>query len=270
MTDIMVDPENLFYSSTNGVLFDYSLATLIQYPGGMGGNYTIPLTVTSIGDDAFSQSGLTSVTIPSGVTSIGTYAIAFCGLTNVTIPGSVTNIGTNAFYYCANLTNATIANGVTSIEEGAFDDTGLTGVTIPGTVTAIGDGALYYCANLTNVLLTGNAPTVGFEAFFGDPVTFYYLPGASGWSPSPGLPNPVLWNPLILAGNASFGVQNNQFGFNITNGTTTNIPIVVEACANLASPVWTPLQTLTLTNSFYFSDPQWTNYPGRYYRISSP
>ena len=67
----------------------------------------------------------------------------------------------------------------------------------------------------------------------------------------------------------SFGVSNNQFGFNVTG--TANIPIVVEACTNLASPVWTVLRSLKLTNgSFYFSDPQWTNYSGRFYRISSP
>jgi hypothetical protein len=80
----------------------------------------------------------------------------------------------------------------------------------------------------------------------------------------------VLWNPLIQATGASFGVQSNQFGFTITNGTTNNLPIVVEACTNLASPVWTPLQTLTLTNSFHFSDPHWTNYPARYYGLGFP
>ncbi len=46
---------------------------------------------------------------------------------------------------------------------------------------------------------------------------------------------------------------------------------MVDACANLASPAWTPLQALKLTNGlFYFNDPQWTNYSGRYYRIRSP
>jgi len=31
---------------------------------------------------------------------------------------------------------------------------------------------------------------------------------------------------------------------------------------------WPPLATNTLTSgSCYFSDPQWTNYPGRYYRL---
>jgi hypothetical protein len=61
-------------------------------------------------------------------------------------------------------------------------------------------------------------------------------------------------------------VKSNQFGFNIT--ATNNFTVVMEACTNLANPVWTPLQTLTLTNgSIYFSDSQWTNYPGRFYRL---
>ena len=46
---------------------------------------------------------------------------------------------------------------------------------------------------------------------------------------------------------------------------------MVEACTNLANPTWAPLQTYTLTNgSLYFSDPDWTNYPARFYRIRSP
>ena len=33
----------------------------------------------------------------------------------------------------------------------------------------------------------------------------------------------------------------------------------------------TCMQTCTLTNgSIYFSDPDWTNHPARYYRIRSP
>ena len=64
----------------------------------------------------------------------------------------------------------------------------------------------------------------------------------------------VLWNPQIQASGANFGVRSNQFGFNISG--TNDFTVVVEACANLANLVWTPLQTLTLTNgSAYFSDP---------------
>lgn len=55
------------------------------------------------------------------------------------------------------------------------------------------------------------------------------------------------------------------FGFNITG--TSNLVIVVEASTNLVNPAWQPIQTNTLTGgTSYFSDPQWTNYPSRYYR----
>ena len=75
----------------------------------------------------------------------------------------------------------------------------------------------------------------------------------------------MLWNPQPK----NVGVQMGQFGFTITR--TTNIPILVEGCADLVSASWTALQTCTLTNgSIYFSDPTWTNYPSRLYRIRSP
>jgi len=106
-------------------------------------------------------------------------------------------------------------------------------------------------------------------AVYNTNVTVYYLPGTTGWSNTyQGVPA-VLWNPQIQASDGHFGVRSNQFGFNITG--TANIPIVVEACTNLANPVWTPLTNVSLTNgSFYFSDPQWTNYPGRFYGIGFP
>lgn len=65
------------------------------------------------------------------------------------------------------------------------------------------------------------------------------------------------------------GVHTNLFGFAITG--TSGVPTVVEASTNLASPTWSPLQTITLTNgSVYFNDPQWTNYPQRFYRLRWP
>ena len=73
--------------------------------------------------------------------------------------------------------------------------------------------------------------------------------------------------PQISIANAS--MRTNQFGFTITG--TSNLVIVVEACANLANPAWFPVATNTLTGgSFYFSDPQWTNYPRGFYRLRLP
>ena len=74
---------------------------------------------------------------------------------------------------------------------------------------------------------------------------------------------------MILNNSPSFGVQTSGFGFIIS--WATNISVVVEACTNLANPIWYPLQTNTLTDgSSYFSDPEWTNYPSRSYRVRTP
>jgi hypothetical protein len=103
------------------------------------------------------------------------------------------------------------------------------------------------------------------------PVTIYYLPGSTGWDVLTLLTDfpTALWLPQMQTGGTNFGVQSNQFGFNINwaSGQT----VVVEACTDLANPIWSPVGTNTLTGgSSYFSDPQWTNYPSRFYRLRSP
>jgi hypothetical protein len=153
----------------------------------------------------------------------------------------------------------------------------LTTVTILGGVASIGTNSFADCGSLS-IYFTGNAPSPNTNAFTGDndnKVMTYYLPGTTGWSngiwgyPYGQGPQAVLWNPLILASGANFGVQNDQFGFYITGAT--NFTVVVEACTNLASPDWVPIQTNTLTNgSFSFSDPQWTDYSSRYYGLGLP
>jgi hypothetical protein len=153
---------------------------------------TIPSSVTSIGNSAFSGCrGLTSVTIPSSVTSIGNSAFSGCrGLTSVTIPSSVTSIGVWAFYGCSGLTSVTIPSSVTSIGNSAFFAcSGLTSVTIPSSVTSIGFEAFSECSRISSALFLGNAPFIdsvihGRSVFNGASPGFhiYYLVGKSGFS----------------------------------------------------------------------------------------
>ena len=73
--------------------------------------------------------------------------------------------------------------------------------------------------------------------------------------------------PTILLNDGSFGVRSNRFGFNVSAGAGQ--VVVVETSTNLVN--WTGVATITLTNrSAYFSDPQWANYPARFYRLRSP
>ena len=193
LTAITVDATNPAYSSSDGILFNKSTNTLIQYPASKtGSDYTIPNSVASIGDYAFWECtnltsvtlgtnvtsigdsmfaacyNLTSVTIPSSVTSIGDSMFAACyNLTNVTIPNSVTSIGSYAFEYCTNLTSVTIPNNVTSIGTNAFNFcTSVTNVIIGTNVTSIGDYAFWYCTNLTSVTTGNSVTSIGFGAFY--------------------------------------------------------------------------------------------------------
>ncbi|HZM05784.1 MAG TPA: leucine-rich repeat domain-containing protein [Candidatus Saccharimonadales bacterium] len=264
---------------------------------------TLPSSITNFGNNVFDSCySVTNVTIANGITSTGEGTFANCfSLTSVTLPQSVTNIGFGSFYNCIDLTNFTILGCVTSIGTEAFDSCAFTNFTIPASVTSIGDSAFDNCDNLisitipvnvtnigietfelcdtlTSVYFKGNAPNFVASPFWGDSkATLYYLPGAIGWrnfSTEIGDPpvtaiTPVLWTPQVQESGISLGVRSDQFGFNIIG--TNNFTVVVETCTSLAGHVWTPLQTNTLANgSYYFSDPQWTNYGSRFYQLSMP
>ncbi len=125
---------------------------------------TIPSSVTSIGDYAFSNcTGLTTVTFEEGskLSSIRSGAFENCkSLTSITIPSSVTSIGSWAFEDCSSLTSITIPEGVTGIGSYAFNNcTGLTSITIPEGVTSIGSYAFRYCDNLTTYCEVESKPS---------------------------------------------------------------------------------------------------------------
>ena len=197
LTTINVDVSNPAYSSVAGVLFNRSQTSLIEFPEGTFGSYTIPNGVLSINDWAFEDSGLTSVTIPESVSSIGVAAFNQCfNLTSIEIPAAVTNIGDSAFDLCYKMTSLTIADGVPSIGYNAFAYcSGLTSVTIPASVTNIGDSAFAGCASLTQVYFKGNAPSLGGGAVFhDDTATVYYLLGSTGFGATYGGVPATLWS----------------------------------------------------------------------------
>ena len=121
LTMFNVDNENSHYKSVDGVLFNFDVTKLIQYPiGNSRKTYVVPNSVITIEDGAFKYCrGLTAVTIPNSVVTIDNAAFSSCrGLTSITIPA--TTIGDLAFFDCEGLTTITLSNSVTSIGSEAF------------------------------------------------------------------------------------------------------------------------------------------------------
>ena len=182
---------------------------------------TVPSSVTSIGDGAFSGcSGLVSVSISSGVTNIGNNVFSGCsGLIsfsvdasnpayssrngwlcskdgtvlfadasgNVEIPLGITNVGAGAFRDRRGITSVMIPSSVTSIGQWAFEGcSGLKSVTIPASVTSIMDGAFKGCRGLESVTIPSSVTNIGWSVFenCSGLTTLSILPGVTsiGWN----------------------------------------------------------------------------------------
>ncbi|MCJ7801839.1 MAG: leucine-rich repeat domain-containing protein, partial [Candidatus Marinimicrobia bacterium] len=126
LTSISVDSSNPNYSSSDGILYNKSQTTLIQYPNGNTRvTYTIPDSVETIGIAAFAGASLTSVifTLDSHLTSIVQNAFAACtNLTSIHIPASLQTIGFEAFWRCRALQSITFEDNsqLTTIGANAF------------------------------------------------------------------------------------------------------------------------------------------------------
>ena len=149
------------------VLFNKNRTTLIAYRA-KETSYTIPNSVTTIGEGAFCEcDSLTSINIPNSVTTIGSAAFGGCdSLTSINIPNSVTTIGDSAFSGCNSLTSINIPNSVTTIDSSAFKEcSSLTSINIPNSVTTIKNSAFKECSSLTSINIPNSVTTIGEDTF---------------------------------------------------------------------------------------------------------
>lgn len=147
-------------------------------------NITIPakingLTVTTIGKNAFAQTGLGCLNIPASITDIKPNAFKFSGFNKIEVDKNNLNYTSiNGVLFSKDKTvllaypkenSATsyiIPDGVKIIESTAFMGTSnLNSIVIPNGVTTIKENAFYLCSNLKNVSIPTSVKSIGEYAF---------------------------------------------------------------------------------------------------------
>ena len=127
----------------------------------------IPNTITTIGNQAFQNSGLTSISVPDSVTTIGRKVFSGCTkLVSVNLPHTVTSIDKNSFESCSSLTSIQLPESLRSISEATFlNCIGLDSIDIPDNVTAIGKQAFKGCTSLIYVNIGSSTKNIEEGAF---------------------------------------------------------------------------------------------------------
>ena len=173
MKEYIVDANNQNFSSAVGVLFNKDKSRLILFPKNANATtYTIPNTVTTIGDRAFQYSSVVSVSIPASLTTIVDNAFGNCrSLTEFvvdpananfsTLDGCLFNKDKSALIIspAGKKGNYTIPNTVSSIHNYAFcGSTSLTSVVIGSSVATIGSGAFSDCWKMITISVARDTP----------------------------------------------------------------------------------------------------------------
>ena len=204
LMQIEVDPANRTYcSDADGALYTKDKATLVAFPGGRSGSYTVAAATRTIAHDAFSNSALSSITLPDRLSTIEYSAFKYCSaLAGLIIPAGVTELQTPICFGCEKLSGIwvdvankhyandavgvlyskdfsvllecpdgltgkyTVRDGTSRIDFGAFDGSALTEVALPDSVAVIDGLAFYGCTGLNEIVIPSGVKEIGDRAFY--------------------------------------------------------------------------------------------------------
>lgn len=142
LSEINVQAGNSHYSSKDGVLLSGDGKNILWFPMGKGGEYTLPATVTTVGDYAFRNCRIETFHFADGLTSIGKYAFYNSSVKEVSLPSTVKQIPTGLFQKCAYLTTVHLGKNTEMLGDYVFDGCPITNLYISAPTPP-------YCSNNT-------------------------------------------------------------------------------------------------------------------------
>lgn len=142
LSEINVQAGNSHYSSKDGVLLSGDGKNILWFPMGKKGEYTLPSTVTTVGDYAFRNCRIETFHFADGLTSIGKYAFYNSSVKEVSLPSTVKQIPTGLFQKCANLTTVHLGKNTEMLGDYVFDGCPITNLYISAPTPP-------YCSNNT-------------------------------------------------------------------------------------------------------------------------
>ncbi len=163
LQSITVDEKNTAYSSDGKVLLSKDKKTLVAFAQGISGEYKVPDTVTTIGNDAFyGTMKLTSVDF-NNVTTIGNDAFnSVKGIKEFVLTDKITTLGASAFSTCVETEKITLSNNLETIPSNCFyKNSALKEITIPSSVKNIQDYAFYDCTSLQKFTMNEGLEEIG-------------------------------------------------------------------------------------------------------------
>lgn len=142
LAEINVQAGNSHYSSKDGVLLSGDGKDILWFPMGKKGEYTLPSTVTTVGDYAFRNCRIETFHFADGLTSIGKYAFYNSSVKEVSLPSTVKQIPTGLFQKCADLTTVHLGKNTEMLGDYVFDGCPITNLYISAPTPP-------YCSNKT-------------------------------------------------------------------------------------------------------------------------
>ena len=125
---ISVSGANSHYIGKDGVLLNADATRIVWFPMGKSGSYTLPSTVTSIGNYAFKECSIETFEFPDNITALGTGVFMDSKVREVKMPGCLRLVPTATFQGCRQLRVVRLGSKTEMISDYAFSDCPLTDI----------------------------------------------------------------------------------------------------------------------------------------------